>query len=130
MLNITKIFKHGRSIEDTVEYAKDNYMMYEMSSKSFEYREQRRHFSEELKNLGIPDPASVMDFHLYRIALGGGAIEMGVDYRMNKMWLYPSGGKEVGGLTTQVISDIQAYYGHMESQYAANADVEHAARCV
>lgn len=63
----------------------------------------------------LPDNIIPMDFHLYRMQVGDGMFEMGIDYKWDILGISYSGDKKEMKLCEKISKELYRYYGVEES---------------
>ena len=63
----------------------------------------------------LPDNIIPMDFHLYRMQVGDGMFEMGIDYKWDILGIAYSGDKKEMKLCEKISKELYRYYGVEES---------------
>lgn len=116
------IIADPHSLVKTVQYAKKKYKFTEAASTDREYLEQRECLKESLilqykpEVLGkMQDNIIPMDFHLYRMQVGDGMFEMGIDYKWDILGISYSGDKKEMKLYEKISKELYRYYGVEES---------------
>ena len=63
----------------------------------------------------MPDNVIPMDFHLYRVQVGDGMFEMGIDYKWDILGSYYSGNKKEMKFYEKISKELYRYYGVEEA---------------
>ena len=82
----------------------------ESIKKYIEQMEARREMIAELSDNIIP-----MDFHLYRVQVGDGMFEMGIDYKWDILGISYSGNKKEMKFYEKISKELYRYYGVEEA---------------
>ena len=82
----------------------------EAIKKYIEKMEVRREMIAEL-----PDNIIPMDFHLYRVQVGDGMFEMGIDYKWDILGISYSGDKKEMKFYEKISKELYRYYGVEEA---------------
>lgn len=63
----------------------------------------------------LPDNIIPMDFHLYRVQVGDGMFEMGIDYKWDILGISYSGDKKEMKFYEKISKELYRYYGVEET---------------